>query len=520
MAAACAFAQDEASESSEARETQQRFDIWEYQVEGNTLLENQLVERAVYPYLGPDKTIEDVQAVQQSLETVYRDQGYGTVVVNIPEQDVSEGVVRLAVVEGKVERLRVTGSDYFSLSRIKEEVPALAEGEVPYLPEVQEQLTALNRLTPDRRVTPVLRPGRTPGTVEVELQVEDELPLHGSVELNDRFTRNTSRLRLNASVSYDNLWQRGHSLGLSYQTAPEDRSEVEVFSGTYMFPLPDTNHRVVLYGVRTDSDVATVGTLGVIGSGTLGGARLALTLDPLAERRYFHTLTLGADYKDFDETIELSGAGDVDTPIDYHLFSANYSGRYAGQNSDTRFRAGWNFAFRGLGNSEEEFQEKRFMAKPNFFYLRGSVEHTRALWRGTEAFARIAGQFADSPLINNEQFSIGGVGSVRGYRELEELVDDGVHGTVELRSPSFAAALWEPLRDLHFLAFFDAGQGWLQDPLPGQDDAFTLYSTGVGMRVRAYDGLSADLDWAYPLTDSDDIEAGDGRFHFALEYGF
>ena len=83
-------------------------------------------------------------------------------------------------------------------------------------------------------MTPVLRPGKTPGTVEVDLKVKDELPLHGSLELNDRYSTDTSRLRLSAMLRYDNLWQKEHSFSLQYQTAPEKPGEVKVWSGTYL----------------------------------------------------------------------------------------------------------------------------------------------------------------------------------------------------------------------------------------------------------------------------------------------
>ena len=77
-----------------------RFDIWEFQVEGNSLLERMQVERTVYSHLGPKKTIEDVEAARAGLEALYRSKGYATVLVNIPEQDVEEGIVFLDVIEG------------------------------------------------------------------------------------------------------------------------------------------------------------------------------------------------------------------------------------------------------------------------------------------------------------------------------------------------------------------------------------------------------------------------------------
>ena len=114
---------DEASEAAP-----QSFDIWEFQVEGNSMLPVEDVERAVYGHLGEHKTLEDVNGAQQQLETLYRERGFGSVFVDIPEQDVQNGVVRLKVTEGRVGRMQVTGSRYFSLGRIKSKVPSLATG--------------------------------------------------------------------------------------------------------------------------------------------------------------------------------------------------------------------------------------------------------------------------------------------------------------------------------------------------------------------------------------------------------
>jgi len=129
------------------------FDVMEYRVEGNNVLQAIDIERAVYPFLGERKTIKDVEAAREALEKAYHDKGYLTVLVNIPEQRVSRGVVTLNVTEAPVGRLRIVGSRYFSLGYIRDTVPALAEGSVPNFPEVQKQLAQVNRSS-DRRVTP------------------------------------------------------------------------------------------------------------------------------------------------------------------------------------------------------------------------------------------------------------------------------------------------------------------------------------------------------------------------------
>ena len=187
------------------------------------------VEEAVYPFLGPERSADDVDQARAALEKAYQTKGYQTVSVQIPPQQVTSGVVILQVIEGKVGRLRVRGARYFSPDQIKKAAPSLAEGTVPDFNRVSQDIVALNQLA-DRPVTPTLRAGIEPNTVDIDLNVKDTLPLHGNLEFNNRYSPNTTPLRLNGAVSYSNLWQLGHSAGFSFQVAPENLKDAEVFS--------------------------------------------------------------------------------------------------------------------------------------------------------------------------------------------------------------------------------------------------------------------------------------------------
>jgi hemolysin activation/secretion protein len=501
------------------------FSIMEYQVEGNTVLLVIAVEKAVYPHLGAGKTIADVEQARKGLEQAYQKAGYSTVFVDIPEQDVVGGVVRLHVTEGRVGSLRVTGSRYYSLGRIRAQVPALAPGSVPYLPEVQQQVGAVNRAAADRQVTPVFRAGRTPGTVDVELKVKDEPPLHASLEFNNRYSVNTTHTRASGQLRYDNLWQREHSLSLQYQTAPEKTDEVRVASATYLFRSDNSDNLTALYAVRSRSDVAAIGDISVIGSGDIAGVRRIVPLPP--GKQYFHSLSLGVDYKNFHESV-LQGADSVQTPIRYLPFSIGYNASLPGGSVTSQFSTTLNFSLRNLadkkvdcfGQEVDQFECKRFNAHSNYLYLKADYQRTQKLPYDMSWVAKVGGQFAGLPLISNEQFGAGGADSVRGYLESERLGDDGVLASLEWRSPSFAGEKTPGLQELLFLIFADAAYLRVNDPLPDQQSRFNLASGGSGLRFTALKNLKGELDWARALKDGAVTKARDDRLHFRLEYGF
>ena len=151
-------------------------------------------------------------------------------------------------------RLRVTNAHYHEPDAIRGGAPSLAPGTVPNVNDVRRDMLALNR-QPGPVVTPELRPGRDPDTMDVDLNVTNSLPLHGSLALNNRRSADTTPLRLVGSLGYDNLWQRGDSIALFFQVAPENTADALVYSGTYTFRVP--GNRSVGRRVRTSSPTAT-----------------------------------------------------------------------------------------------------------------------------------------------------------------------------------------------------------------------------------------------------------------------
>jgi len=492
----------------------EQFYIREYRVTGAHYLKPVEIEEAVYPFLGPGRTIKDVDGAREALLKAYQDKNYTSVDVVVPPQKGAGGIIYLQVNELVVGRLRVHGSRYYDINEIKRAVPSLAEGKLIDFNQAQKDLVGLNQL-PDRRVTPVIQAGAVPGTMDVDLNVKDTPPIHGSVELNNRYSMDTPSLRLNASLSYDNLWQLGHSAGGSIQIAPQNYSRVNVYTGFYTIRIPSVDWlSFTLQGTKQNSNVSTLGAVDVTGRGDILGLRTTFRLPTMGD--YFHNFTFGIDYKEFNQAVQIGSptapTTATETPTTYLPITLDYSGTWVEKDFLTDLDLQVVFNIRGIGSTAEQFDANRYGADRNFMYFRGELTHTQDLPADFQLFGKVAGQVSDSPLINSEQFSLGGLGTVRGYLESEVLADNAAVLNLEFRLPS---VLWwikskdqtKPGDDWRFYFFGDAGTAGIDDALPEQPVRYSLASFGGGTRLTLFNHFNGSLDIAIPLFDQANTKA-------------
>jgi hemolysin activation/secretion protein len=489
-----------------------RFDVMELRVLGNTVLDTRTVESAVYPFTGPSKEMSDVEAARAALEKAYHDHGFGTVFVDIPEQTVDEGIVRLRVTEGRLRQVRVTGARYFSGRQIRAEVPAAAAGSVPNLPQLQSQLNQVNAETRDRVVVPVLKAGPDPGTVDVDLKVDDHMPFHGSLELDNQYTVDTTHLRAAGSLSYDNMFGRMDSLAIQYQVAAESPTESHVLAGSYALHLAEDGANLALLYIDSKSDVATLGTLGVLGTGTVYGLRY---LQPLPSKGTAQDVAFEIDYKDFKQSILTTSTSGLNTPVDYVSASASYTlaQRSAAHQLDWTMTA--SFGVPEVPYNTEQFADKRYGANPNYFYLRTDGGYTLQLPKGFTAALRLTGQYSVDPLISNEQLAVGGAYSVRGYLEAEELADSAWRSSLQLGTPPLN--LWQSRMHVREFVFLDGARAFTVDPLPGQPRQVELRSWGAGVNFDAFNGFNGVLTWADPVVAGAVTRAGASTLLFDVK---
>jgi hemolysin activation/secretion protein len=508
------------------------FAVLEFAIEGNTVLPVGSVERAVTPFLGEGKTLADVEAARAALEKAYQDAGYLTVFVDLPEQEVSGGLVTLNVLEGRIERQAITGSRYYSQGYIRAQVPELAVGKVPNFNVVQAQLAQVNR-TDDRRVQPVLRPGHAPSTAEVELKVTDELPVHASVELNNNHAQFNKPWRLQSSLRYDNLFQRDQSLQLTAITAPQNPSLSKVLAVNYTVPHGNGDSWIAS-ALWSDSQVEAFGAATVLGKGYSLGLHHQWALPVLPGLT--HSLNVGADYKNNKERTVV-GSDQLSTPIRYMPFSLAYAG-YLGQESGAL--TSWSHSvvlgvasvFQrnidcGYG-PQDQFACKREGADGGFAYLRSDVRHDQPIGRWSLGL-HVAGQLATQALIGAEQYSLGGADTVRGYLSAEAVGDHGVMGSLQLNSPNLSppssreegsTSAWRHVASLNAYGFMDAGLVRVINPAAGQTGQQILSSVGLGLKARAFKSWTLSVDAAHALRTAAVTQAAGNRVHVRLAADF
>lgn len=411
LAACCApAAQAQESASSPAS----RFDIFEFEIEGNSVLPVTMVERTVQPFLGPDRALADMEGARAALEKLYQEMGYISVYVEeangrIPD----DGVVRLRVVEGTIGRVRVSGSKYHSQAYIRDNVPEMEPGKVPNFTVAQAQLADLNR-TEERRVQPVVKPGQLPETIDVELQVIDQLPMQFNVELNNRQVQFTEPWRLQATARYNNLWQADHALSVTAITTPQDIDQSKVLALSYTIPLQGSDAWLG-YAVLSDSLVEPLGSANVVGKGFVLGVKRIWGLP--SSQAFQHSLAFGVDYKDSQERIKADGS-ELSSPLRYAPIKLDYNANAQTEDTSSTLALGGVFALRGVIRESldcadtgpvDQFACKREGGDGSFAALTFDATHTRPLWRGIldgwQTRWRLGAQATNQPLVGGEQFS-------------------------------------------------------------------------------------------------------------------
>jgi len=488
-----------------------RFPITRFAVEGATLMTSEEIEAALQAFTGAERTLADVQRARAALEAAYAQRGYGATQVVVPEQEITDGMVRLRAIEGRVSGVTIEGNRFFDAANIRRSMPTLAEGQPLNTARLARELRLANE-SPVKQTTTVLRGGADEGDLAAHVRVEDQRPWRFSLGVDNTGTPETGDYRVGVGFQHANLFDRDHVLTLQYVTSPskEDNPDklalppsdnVLIAGAGYHVPLYSLGDSIDLVAGYANVDSGVVQNLfAVSGSGQVYAGRYNFGLP--AAGGLEQKLALGLDWRIYNNDVAPVGTSTSVVP-DYvvHPLSLAYSGAFRAEGQELLFSvAGVQNIPGGSDGNQAAFDAVRPGAPASYTLGRATLSYVLGLPRGPQARARFAAQYTRDELVPGEQFGIGGMDSVRGFLERQFTGDRGYSGSFELYSPDFGAELLPPGNwRARVLAFYDFGRAYRINPEVFEPEVIGISSAGPGVRVAYGSSLSLRFDYGFQI---------------------
>jgi hemolysin activation/secretion protein len=494
------------------------FSITRYEVEGSQLLPAVQVQALLAPFAGPGRNFGDVRRAVQALQQAYRDRGYNVVVVQLPEQELDQGVVRMRVVEPRIGKVDVQGNRQFSTANIRASLPPLQEGTTPNIRDISASLKVANT-NPAKQTTLDLQSGATPDTVDATVRVTEDKPWRVGLTADNTGSPETGRTRLGLLLQHANLWGRDHVGSLQYTTSLEKPSRVSVWGAGYHVPLYALGDSMDFFASHSnvDSGAITAGVLNLLvsGKGTVAGARYNRTLPQWGDLS--STLIAGLDWRGYRNNVDLEGF-QLGNDVTVHPLSLTYSGQLALSSGLLGFQlTGVQNIPGGSKGRDADFSAQRAGADASYRLLRYSAGYSQRFAQDWQLRLQLNGQSSREPLVPGEQFGAGGTGSVRGFRDREVAGDSGSFAGAEVETPN-----WCPAGSLQCraVAFVEGASVKRSHALAGELERISISGAGVGLRLAMPNNASLQLDYGRVLDGGGVRQRGDSRIHVALSLSY
>lgn len=469
--------------------------------------------------IGPRFTMADLSAVLREVILHYREAGRPVVDVVVVEQDITSGVVQLAVVEAHLGEVRAEGARFFKAERLAGQVRLKPEGPIDSTLLLAD-LAWLNR-NPFRSVDLVYTPGGGEGETDVVLKIDDRFPLRVYGGYEDSGNLLTGDNRWLAGINYGNLWGLDHQI--NYQWTSNNQIDLlSAHSLSYVAPLP-WRHTATLFGAYVESSANLPAPFNLDGETSQLSGRYTIPLPaPSGFRRgaFDHEIEVGYDFKNSTSNLVFGVVQLLPVDTDVRQFVFSYRASLRDTHGATSFGANAYFSPGDLGarNTDAAFRIARFGADSSYAYGNLELERSTRLPGGFTSVIKTTTQFASENLLPSEQLGYGGYSSVRGYEEREANVDEGILLTLELRAPS--VGLLPLLKipgakdEFQMLAFWDYASGGNVDLLPGEPSRVSLSSVGPGFRWAIGERFSMRFDYGFQLRNIGmGLGLGDSRMH-------
>jgi len=485
--------------------------VRKFRITGNTVFPSAELEKIAAAFENREITNTDLEELRRQLTVYYVSRGYINSGAVFPDQKVAEGVIEIRIVEGRLTRVEIGGTEHFRKEYFSDRI-ALRAGPPLNLVNLEQELQILLRAPLVQSMNAQLVPGERPGEAVLKAQVAEVPRFDLGVALDNKLSPSLGEARLTLFGAINNPLGRGDVLSSELGVAEGIRHD---FKLRYRTPITARDTAIGLHYEKAKSEVIQepFNVLDITSEIETVGAQVTrpvvrtpnqlLTLGAMLERRESKTSLLGVPFS-FSPGV-VNGAATVSAL----RLVQDYVDR--GRTQVISARSTFSFGLDAFGSTiHANAPDSRYTA-----WL-GQFQWVRRIGEaGHQLHVRGNVQLANESLLPIEQFSVGGLDSVRGFRSNQLVQDRGYTVSLEYRVPVFANP--SGARNLQFAAFVDTGGA--KNKVGAKPDPSRLTGIGVGLIWNPSPNIAAELyiaDGRTDVPDQPDHSLQDDGVYFRL----
>ena len=475
------------------------------------------VSAAAATFIGSPVSFASLDQLTRAMVIAYRNAGRPVVNVVVPPQDISNGVLQIIAVVGRLGEVKVEGEtnnpEYYT------EGFGLIPGDIIEEGAVLDQLRWKSRRA-HRRVNAIYEPGSEFSLTDISFEVTETKPWSIFVGADNTGSKGgNGEYRFFTGFIVGDLWGLDHEFSYQFTTSEELYEGLGAHVASYTLPVASRTD-FQLYGsyVTSSSEAAAVTASGE--SYQIGGhfiTQVPRFRGISADARY------GFVYKSSDNDTEFGGTTVFANEVEIGNFYAQLTGNYSIM---PRHRANFSvglWASPGdlFGNNDNaSISASRTGANADYIYLRSSAEHIYEFKNDVYVSLELQSQWTQDRLPTSEMFYLGGLNTVRGFDENAVRGDKGNLARFEIYTPRMmpmgekATEQFGAEDSLRFYGFFDIGHVDFNGTASGARDLdTTIAGAGVGLTYQIGNIFSVEAAYGWNVID-DDNAGNDGQFHF------
>ena len=453
-------------------------------------------------------SLTDLRAFAARITDYYHQQGYFVAQAYLPAQDIKDGSVAIAVIDGEYGKIILRNQSRLSDDVANSLLSGLHAGDPIMSAPLESRLLLLSDL-PGVTVKSTLVPGASTGVSDLVVDVMPGKPVTGSIDADNAGNRYTGAYRLGATVNLNNPTGHGDVASLRVLTSGSGLNYARI---SYQTQVGKARVGVAYSDLRYQigREFAVLHANGTAQVASLFGSY------PLVRSRDANlNLHLGYDDKKFRDRVD-SVPSVADKKV--HVLTAGISG----DQTDRRGAGGMTTFSVAASTGSLDLQtpakrdEDAVTAKSNghFNKLAFSVSRLQNMTDTLSLYGAISGQLASKNLDVSEKMELGGMYGVRAYPEGEGYADQGYLLSLETRlllpklMPTMAG-------NMHLIGFVDTGSVTInKNPWTADKNHRTLSAAGVGLNWTDDTNFAVRALYAHKLGSEAATSAPDksGRF--------